>query len=383
MKASFFISISTILYVWLFYLLLLTLLSRFRTYNWRRQEIYPSITVLLTVHNEEALIATRLDNLLSQDYPSELVEVLVASDGSTDKTDEIVASIAEQERRVKLFRADGGGKSVTQNSAINLAAGDIVLLTDANTHFRSDTLKEISKSFADERVGCVSGKLKLNQISGAVSQSQGLYWNFEMALRRMESRIGALHTASGPIMAFRRKLFKPFNPKFGDDCIIPLDIIMQGYAVVHADDTVAYDSFPSSITGEFNARTRMTLRNITCTLSKYELFNPIKYPLVSIAILSHKVFRWLTPFFMLGALFSNLILLNVNRFFFLSGIVQCLFYLLSLLGLLGEKLRVYIPIASQIFSFTLANAGFFLGVLKAATGRYVTSYSNYSLFNNS
>lgn len=377
MEIGFWISLWVILYIWGGYFLLLTLLTRLRRKRLYSQESYPNITILVTVFNEEGIIDKRLDNLLRQNYKEECFDILVASDGSTDNTNAIVEAYAKRDGRVQLFKAEGQGKSATQNFAISLARGKIVVLTDADTLFAPDALEKIAESFTDTSIGCVSGRLVLGQTQGSVAESQGLYWRFEMALRKMESQIGAMHTATGGIMAFRKDLFKQFDSKYGDDCIIPLDIIQQGYQVVHEDAAIAYDSFPSSLVGELRARTRMTLRNITCTLSKYQLLNPFKYPLVSLAIVSHKLLRWLTPFFMLAAFFTNILLISDGTFFFLTGSAQCFFYILALVGFVGERFNVRIPFASQIFSFVLANVGFFLGAMKAILGKRVTSYKNH------
>ena len=377
METGFWISFCLLTYTWMGYFLLLVLLVRFFRKSLNRRAIYPAMTVLVTAYNEEKSIEKRLNNLLCQDYEKGLLDILVASDGSTDRTNQILESCAKNDTRVRLYAAKRQGKSATQNSAIPLARGDIVVLTDADTVFEKDTLKRMARNFADSRVGCVSGRLILKDSIGSVAESQGLYWKFEMALRTMESQIGAMHSASGSIMAFRKDLFRPFDSRFGDDCIIPLDIIMQGYRVVHDDSTIAYDTFPSSVRGELKTRTRMTLRNITCTLNKYQLLNPFKYPLVSIAIVSHKLLRWLTPFFMLVAFFTNIFLRGENAFFYLAASVQVLFYVLGLIGFLAELLKFRIPVASQIFSFLLANVGFLLGVLKAVCGKDVTSYKNH------
>jgi cellulose synthase/poly-beta-1,6-N-acetylglucosamine synthase-like glycosyltransferase len=376
LRISFYASLFILFYTWLGYFLLLALLAKFYNKKWKQQNIYPSITILLTVHNEEKLISKRLDNLLSQDYPVGLFEVLVASDGSTDKTNKITGSFIVRDKRIRLYVTSGGGKSATQNSAVPLAKNDVIVLTDADTLFETDTVKQIAKNFADKRVGCVSGRLELNRVPGSVAENQGSYWKFEMALRRMESQIGVMHTATGQVMAFRKDLFRHFDPKYGDDCIIPLDILEQGYRVVHDDEAIAYDSFPSSVKGELRARTRMTLRNITCTLSKYRLLNPFRHPGLCWAIISHKILRWLTPFFMLAALVSNVFLVSEGTFYLTTGVAQALFYLLGLVGLVGQVFKIRIPLASQIFSFLLANTGFLLGVLQAAAGRHVTAYRN-------
>ena len=358
-------------------MLLLFVLAKLCDHRWKTEDILPTITIVLTVHNEEKLIAKRLDNLLAQDYPSQSFDILVASDGSTDKTNSIVESYCVKHKQITLQKTCGGGKSTTQNKVIPLAMGEIIILTDAGTRFEKTTLRQLVRCFADNRIGCVVGRLILTpESSGSVAESQGIYWKFEMALRKLESKIGIMHTASGQIMAFRKVLFVPFDSQYGDDCIVPLDILGQGYFVVHEDQAVAYDTFPSTLKGELQARIRMTLRNITCTFSRYFLLDPFRYPLLSIAIISHKLLRWFTPFFMIILFLTNIFLLFHSSFFLLLASAQCLFYLCALIGFITERSGIRLPIVSQIFSFVLANIGFFLGVIKALAGKRITSYRN-------
>jgi cellulose synthase/poly-beta-1,6-N-acetylglucosamine synthase-like glycosyltransferase len=278
---------------------------------------------------------------------------------------------------MKLFGTPGGGKSVAQNKALSHCKGEIIVLTDAETLFGRNTIKKLVQNFVNENVGCVVGKLVLGKGEGGIiSTSQGMYWNYEMLLRRLESAIGTLHTGSGVVMAFRKSLFKPFEPQYGDDCVIPLDILLQGYTVVHEDDAIAYDAFPETLQGELNARIRMTLRNFAGTLSRYPLLHPGQYPLIAFSILSHKIFRWLTPYFLLTLLSINLFNIHDWIGYRIMLSAQVLFYLLGGLGFIAEKFSFRVPVASQIFSFLLANVGFFIGVLKALLGMQVTAYSN-------
>lgn len=341
-----------------------------------REHCYPLVTVILTVHNEELLVRKRVNNILESEYPPNHLEVLIASDKSTDETESIVKSMSRKDGRIRLFKGPGGGKSFTQSLSIPTAKGEIIVLTDAAAIFKKDMISNLTRRFADDKVGCVSGRVVLLNKENGVSECQGMYWKYETLLRRLESRFGILHTASGQAMAFRKKLFKPFKSQYGDDCIIPLDILKQGYKVIHANDALVYDCFPSSMLGELKARIRMTLRNITCTLSMRRLLNPFKYPLLSVAILSHKIFRWLTPYFLIALFISNLCLLDVGVFYKLTFAGQLIFYIGGAVGFVAHVFGFRVPLASHAFSFLLANVGFFIGVLKAAIGREVTYYSS-------
>jgi cellulose synthase/poly-beta-1,6-N-acetylglucosamine synthase-like glycosyltransferase len=378
-KIGFWLSMMTLIYTWGGYFLLLVLFSKLRKKNnidYCDNDY--SVTVLITVCNEEDCIEERLHNLIDQDFDKHRFEILIASDGSTDNTDNIVKTYLKKYTQIRLFQAESSGKSAVQNIAIPLSKGDIIVLSDADTLFEPHTLNHIVKHFADNKIGCVSGRLVLNKAEGSVAASQSLYWRYEMVLRSMESEIGVMHTTTGGVMAFRKDLFRPFDPKYGEDCIIPLSIVEHGYNVIHEEMAIAYDSFPSSMGGELRARARMTVRNITCTISKYNLLNPFRYPSLSWAIISHKILRWLTPFFLIGALTANAFLIDESMFYLIVGIGQCFFYLLGLIGLLCELLEVRILFASQIFSFLLANTGFLLGLLQAIAGKRITAYKNRS-----
>ena len=376
MKFTYWFLVFVLLHTWIGYLILLSIISRIKIKDFQKKDICPFVTIIVTVHNEEKQIERRIVNLLESGYPEDSIEILVASDGSTDATNNIVESMIQKDSRLKLFTTEGGGKSATQNKAIPLAKGQIIILTDADTIFAKEAIKEIAQNFADERVGCVTGRLIFVEDDNTIAQSQGLYWKYEMLLRRLESKIGIMHTASGAIMAFRKALFRPFECQYGDDCIIPLDVVLQGYLVIHEDDAVAFDTFESSIKGELKARTRMTLRNITCTISKYPLLNPVSFPLISLSIFSHKILRWLTPYIMLVLLLANIMLFNSNQVYQFTLYSQVIFYLLCLVGFISERKKWGIPIASHAFSFMLANIGFFLGVMKAIMGRNIMVYKN-------
>jgi cellulose synthase/poly-beta-1,6-N-acetylglucosamine synthase-like glycosyltransferase len=374
LKPVYFGTLFILFYTWIGYLLLLLIVDRFKEIKISKEAIFPFITILIPIYNEEEVIKRKITNLLESDYPADRLELLIVSDGSTDNSEQIVAEMGRTDPRLRLFKTPRAGKSGAQNRALPLARGEIVVLTDAGTVFEKDALKNLVSNFADGRVGCVTGRLNLLKDCTSISESQGLYWKFEILLRKLESRIGTLHTCSGALMALQKSLFVPFADRYGDDCIIPLDVLSQGYRIVQEDDAVAYDTMPSTMGGELRARVRMTLRNITCTLSRYSLFNPFKYGLISISVLSHKILRWLTPYFLIILFSSNLFLINAGAFYLLTFGLQLLFYGLGTLGYLAERQNRRIPVGSQIFSFLLANLGFFLGVLKAIKGQAITAY---------
>lgn len=333
-------------------------------------------SIVLTVRNEERIVEARIRNLFDTSFPHDRLEVLVASDGSQDATDAIVRRLVDADRRITLLTLDGRGKSVSQQRAIAAARGNLIVLTDAEASFQHDTLSNLVRPFDDAGVGCSSGKVILGDRDSAIASSQGMYWKYEMWLRSLESETGLLHTASGQVMAFRKSHFRTFEPEYGDDCAIPLDMLRGGLRVVHADDAVAFDTFPSSAAGELRARARMTLRNVACTVDRLRTRELRRRPIVWLAIFSHKLMRWLTPFFLIALLASNCLRVRAGWPFDVLLCLQGIFYGLGAVGYVAHRHARTVPVASQVFSFLVANLGFLLGVLGAVRGRQITTYQN-------
>lgn len=327
----------------------------------------PVITVLITVYNEQHIIIERIHNVLSCEYPKEKVEVLIASDGSTDSTDLLVNDFDDD--RVKLFRPEQRvGKSDTQNQAIKQAKGDVIIFSDAGSIFDVCFLKAIVAPFADLAVGGVDGHLLFTRPDNknVISYAQSNYWCQELEIRTLESELGILAVASGACMAIRKSLFQPLASAVGEDCLIPLQVVSQGKKMVHVVDAVTYDEMPSTTQGEFKARVRMTLRNWQGTWMFPNLLNPFHKPGIAFALWSHKVLRWLSPFFLLSWLSLGLFsLVNGNVFpLNIHGLAVLLFLVGSMVGLIASYFKWHFPVVGSLYGFCLANAGFFMGVLK-------------------
>jgi len=340
----------------------------------KNYNVLPLISIILAVYNEEKIIAKRIENLLKQDYPRDKMEIVVASDGSTDRTVEIVRNFTNLNKNLKIIDFKRQGKAITHNNAIKFAKGEIVVFTDADTEFNKYFLKNIIKYFFDEKVGCVVGNLIYRTQRTNISESEGFYWKFEKKIRSLESDLGILATATGACMAVRKKLWKDLTPIDDSDFTTPLDVILQGYKVVYAPDAIAYDIPPSSIKGELKARIRQTSKNIIGTLKRWGWQGWIKHPFVSWGLLSHKILRWFTPFFMIGAFISNLFILDKGIFYQLIFAGQVIFYLIAVIGMAGELFKIRIPLASTIFSFCVANIGMGIGVIKGFLGKVPAAY---------
>ncbi len=338
---------------------------------------WPHMTVLLTVFNEEAKIARRLDNLLAQDYPVERLTIVVASDGSTDGTEAIVEDYAGRHPHIRLVRSGGRkGKSQTQNIAMRDIEEGIVALTDADTEFEADYLRRLAAAFQDPQVGCVTAQLRFRPLGSDISANQGYYWRYELRLRTLESRLGILAVASGQAMAVRRECFRELPPDVGDDCIIPLDVVLAGRRVVHATRARAVDVMEGESEREFHSRVRMTLRNWVGTWRRPALLNPLAHPGHAFALWSHKLLRWLGgPVFWAGTA-SGLWLACVTHPAPLTLLPAVALPALTVQGWRQEtgRSRRRVPGAGTLFSFVLANAGFTAGLWRAWRGQRVVTY---------
>jgi len=339
-----------------------------------RDEELPSVTVLITVYNEKDGIEERIKNVLACAYPAERLEILVASDGSTDGTDGCVAAM--EDARVKLFRpAVRRGKTDTQNQAVARAVGELLVFTDAATRFAPLFLREIVQPFSDQSVGGVDGHLLFVSDPGiGLSQSQGRYWRQELQIRTLESDLGILAVASGACLAVRRKLFRPMLQTVGEDCLVPLDVVDQGYRMVHATRAVAYDQMDSDSAKEFKTRVRMTLRNWQGTWNYPRLLNPLRHPGIAWGLWSHKVLRWLSPFFLLVWLSGSLRVFLLGDGWATAAIPGMSFIFIAGVAVVAELFAWRVRWLSLVFSFCLANYGFLVGVIRALLGNKVTVY---------
>ncbi len=372
----FWLSVSMISYIYVGYYLILHILLKFVPSGEKaglNTEYFSQVSIIVAAYNEEMVIKRRIKNLLELNYPKDKVEIIIASDGSTDKTADIAKQYQDKGVIVLDFKTNRGRAAVHNDSA-KVAKGNIIVFTDATTNFDKNFLQEVVKFFIEEKVGCVVGKLQYKTKESSISKSEGLYWRFEIVLREIESKLDLLATGSGACIAVRKNLFKHLSPIDDVDFTTPLDVILQGHKIVFAKDAVAYDTPPHSVGGELEARIRMTSKNFIGTLRRWGLKGWIRYPLVSWSLLSHKILRWLTPFFMVSVLITNVFLLNERWVYRLTFAGQIAFYSVALVGFIGELSGKRIPLASTIFSFCVGNLGMGIGVIKGLLGKAPASY---------
>lgn len=294
----------------------------------------PRVSLLVSALNEESDIAERIENNLRQDYPADRLEIVVASDGSTDRTAAIVSDYeAKYPGRVKLVDyPQRRGKATVLNETLPKLAGEIVALSDANTMFHPDAISNLVRWFSDDRVGVVCGKLKLVDASSG-KNVDGLYWRYETFLKECEGRLGALLGSNGAIYALRREDFVPIAPDtIIDDFMIPLLVkIRRGKRIVYDVEAIATEETAPDVKAEFKRRARIGAGGFQSMFRVGQLALPI-YGWTSFAFVSHKVLRWLCPFLLMLALIANLALVAQPLYQVLLAL-QLAFYAAAIVGM--------------------------------------------------
>jgi cellulose synthase/poly-beta-1,6-N-acetylglucosamine synthase-like glycosyltransferase len=284
------------------YPVLLWLEARFRCRRVRKGPLQTTVTVILPVHNGERFIAAKLDSILRLNYPAELMDILVLSDGSTDGTDEIVMDYAAR-ASLKLIALPQGGKAAALNVGMARATGEILFFTDVRQELDPQSLANLVQCFADPSVGAASGELIIREGAATEEVSVGLYWKFEKWIRKQQSRIHSVMGASGCIYAMRRRLAQPLPPgTLVDDMFLPLSAFFAGYRIILDESALAYD-FPTQLAGEFRRKVR-TLAGVYQVIGQYpKLLTPRNR--MWLHFLSHKFARLVLPWAMLTAFFSS------------------------------------------------------------------------------
>lgn len=348
-------SVAALLYTYAGYPLLVYLFARLRPKSVKRADFAPRVTVLITAYNEEKAIREKLENTFSINYPAENLEILVASDGSTDKTDEIVKKFAV--RGVKLFRQEGRkGKTFTQNKAVEQATGEIILFSDATTMYRPNVLREMLPNFADSTIGCVAGKLEyVDESSSNVGKGARSYWNYETFLKKSESRACSLIGASGCLYAVRRSAYQPMYPEACSDFLICTVVYRQGLRSVYEPNAVCTEATNQKTDKEMQMRVRVIAQTYTDLWRNRQMLNPLRNGFYAIQLFSHKVLRYSVPLFLILICLSSLVLAFYSIFFEAVLVLQIGFYLSALVGWILEKNRVKIGVFAIPLYFVLAN----------------------------
>lgn len=343
---------------------------RARLYPWPvlRAEQEPRVSIVMVVRNEELWIDRKLRNLLELDYRSELLEIVVVSDGSTDRTEMLLRGYADDLRVRSLMNQLPRGKAAGLNDAIARAKGEIVVLTDARQKIERRAIRVLMENFADPAVGCASGALMLGDPeAGEAAKGLGLYWTIEKKIRELESHSGSVVGATGAFYAVRRKLLSQIpEGTILDDVYIPMQVVRQGMRVVFDDRAQAWDVPDSGGGWEFARKVRTLSGNYQLVqLAPWIL--SWRNPLLG-RFVSHKLLRLAVPFALAAMLIASITLTSV--LYRVALIVQLLFYGLGLVALVRlPKLGTFGRVADAAGTFVLLNTAALLAFVNFVSGR--------------
>jgi len=307
----------------------LFLYSLRRSSNTKKANISPSVTIIIAAYNEEKQIAKKLDNTLALTYPKHKLQIIVASDGSTDKTNIIVDDYAKQ--GVELIVTDRKGKENAQKHSIQQADGDILVFTDAGIKLDKDGLEMIVKNFADQSVGCVSSEDKLIDGSG-VPSGEGVYVKYEMWLRRLESKANSLVGLSGSFFAVRKEMCQEFRTDMDSDFQFLLNCIQSGLKGISDPSAIGYYRNTNNETNESERKLRTVIRGLTLYFNHLEFLNFIKFGFFSYQFFCHKLLRWIVPLFLITTFISNIAIVHHSLFYSFSLIIQAFWYSVAFIG---------------------------------------------------
>ena len=327
LRMVFWLSVFGVVYPYLGYPILLWVLGLF----FRRPDArngdspLPSISMIVPVHNEEKVIVRKVHNTAALQYPRERLEVVFVSDGSTDRTNQLVRQHATPSMSV-VELAHRGGKAAALNEGLTRVTHEIVVFSDASIDLQPGALQQLVRPFADSRVGCVSGE---DRIAGGGGEA--LYGRYELLLRRLESRTASIVGASGSFYAQRRALCGPFTAGMAPDFLSVLRTVEQGFRAVSEPRAVGTMSSLREPRREFERKVRTVLRGMTTLFANGRLMNPLRFGPFSFMLVSHKLVRWLVPFF-LGSAMISAAALSDSPWYLSAFLAQVLFYFVAVAG---------------------------------------------------
>lgn len=371
MEALFWLFAFGAVYSYFLYPLILSALPRRAPQRAPSTEL-PGISVIVTAHNEAARLPRKLDNTLCLDYPPERLEIIVASDASADATDAIAKSYAD--RGVRLVRAEERkGKEHAQLHAIRAASKEILVFSDVATDLAPDALHRLARVFADPRVGAVSSEDRFVSDSGEVV-GEGAYVRYEMWLRRLESSVNSLVGLSGSFFAARKTVCEQWDIAVPSDFNTALNCVRLGLVAVSDPEVVGFYRGIADERKEYARKQRTVIRGMAALARRVDVMNPWRFGIFAWQVFSHKLMRWLVPWFLLGLLLVSIALAPSHAFYAFALAAQLAFYVLALMGRVFTALRRSALFKIPYF-FVQANAAIAHASVSFLMGKRVTVWN--------
>jgi len=374
MKITFWLSLFIVFYTFMGYGIFLYLLIKIkRIFKGRPaiitpiSDLLPNCTLVVAGFNEELVIEEKIINCLQLKYPAGKLKLLFITDGSTDKTPEII----RQYPQIQLLHQDErAGKIAAVHRAMEYVNTEIAVFTDANTFLNPEAIMRICRHYTDETVGAVAGekRVQIDENADASAAGEGFYWKYESTLKKWDSELYSVVGAAGELFSVRRSLYQdvPADTVL-DDFMISMLIAAKGYRIIYEPEAYAIETASENVSEELKRKIRIAAGGMQSILRLKSLFNPFKYPVLSFQYISHRVLRWtVTPFLLIlvFALNAVLALKPGETFYLIFFVAQILFYVLALLGFIMEKRHIRIKILFIPYYFCVMNYAVLMGIIR-------------------
>ena len=369
----FWIAVLLLVYTYIGYAMLLFLIVKIKSFFFKKKILatneFPNLTLLVSAYNEELHITSKIENALQLDYPTDKIQFLFVTDGSDDKTPEIVSTY----KQIQLMhQPQRQGKIMAVERAMPEVKGEIVIFTDANTLLNKDALRNIVRHFADDKVGVVSGEKRIlnRNAEEAAGAGEGFYWKYESKLKQWDDELYSVMGAAGELFAIRTRLFEPI-PKDSliEDFYMSFKIIQKGYKIAYEPDAYALEEPSASVKEELKRKIRIAAGGIQSIVRLKELLNPFRYGVITFQYISHRVLRWtLAPLALPLIFLLNLLLLSKGLFYQIFFVGQIVFYLLALAGYILEKKQIRLKILFIPYYFCMMNYAVYAGFKRYMKG---------------
>ncbi|MGV8879800.1 MAG: glycosyltransferase family 2 protein [Sphingobacteriaceae bacterium] len=377
MKITFWISLFIIFYTFIGYGILLYLIIRIKR-AWKQAPVInsqtenlPTCTLLVAAYNEADFINEKISNTLALNYPQGKLSFLFVTDGSVDRTAEIISQYPE----IRLMHsAERKGKIAAVHRAMETVKSEVVVFTDANTFLNADALIYICRHYADPLVGVVAGekRLRVDETADATA-GEGFYWKYESKLKEWDAELYSVVGAAGELFSIKTALYEPVEPdSILDDFMISMRVAEKGFRIVYEPQAYATESASENIAEELKRKIRIAAGGIQSVIRLKSLFNVLKFPVLSFQYISHRVLRWtITPFLLALVFILNGILAidSGELFYTLLFAAQVAFYLLAISGWLLERRKLRVKALFIPYYFCVMNYAVIAGIIRYAYGK--------------
>lgn len=370
-KIMFWISVFIIFWANIGYPLSMLIIGRFvHKENKKNNNYKPSVTLMIVAHNEEKVIRSKLENAIKLDYPKEKFKILVSSDNSTDKTNDIVEEFIKinKDRDITLYQTkERKGKTNAQNEAARLVETEVLVMTDANSIIEKESIKEIVSSFSDDDIVYVTGRLcYTNSNKNETSNSENFYWDLDTKIRDIESRLQTITAGNGALYACKTKDYYDFNPIECHDSSMPLYYALKGKRAIANHSAIAYEKAGENTQDEFKRKVRMNRIILSSVLPDIKILNIFKYKWFTFFYLGHRTCRYLLWLMHILAYITSAILLKQSYLYLIAFILQTFVYLSAIVKI---KLKLNSKILNMIYYYCMTIAAQFVGVKNILTGK--------------